>query len=242
MARETQGIRAPVLPGRYRLRQDGVVPPRMRRAVTEQPRPYNPLDLDAIAESIETKLLKQEPQPLPPSERFVGAGIYAIYYMGDFAPYAAVSGSDCEWPIYVGRALPRGGRKGRGGVAQPTAAVLFDRLRQHSTSIEAATNLSLDDFRCRFLVVEPFFVTLGERITIAHYHPVWNQAVDGFGNHDPGAGRRSGRRSDWDVLHPGRAWANLLAPGRPEHEILAKIEAHFVAPEPTPEPFEPPEV
>ena len=40
--------------------------------------------------------------------------------------------------------------------------------------------------------------------------PVWNLCLDGFGNHDPGAGRRQGEASWWDTLHPGRRWASQL--------------------------------
>ena len=38
--------------------------------------------------------------------------------------------------------------------------------------------------------------------------PLWNTAVDGFGNHTPGNGRFEQSKSDWDVIHQGRSWAN----------------------------------
>lgn len=41
--------------------------------------------------------------------------------------------------------------------------------------------------------------------------PVWNQIIDGFGNHDPGKGRYQQRRSVWDIIHPGREWSKKLA-------------------------------
>jgi hypothetical protein len=41
---------------------------------------------------------------------------------------------------------------------------------------------------------------------IRRYAPLWNSTIDGFGNHDPGAGRREQAKSEWDVLHPGRPW------------------------------------
>lgn len=197
--------------------------------MSDQPRPYNPLDLGAIAQSIEFKLLAQKPQPLPPGASFEGAGIYAIYYTGDFPAYAPISSSRCATPIYVGRAVPKGGRKGLSGLGATPGRVLFDRLREHGASVEAARDLSRADFRCRFLVVEPFFVDLGERITIAHFRPVWNQVVDGFGNHAPGRGRGEGKRPDWDTLHPGRAWAGRLPEGKSRETILANIAAHFSA-------------
>ncbi len=46
-----------------------------------------------------------------------------------------------------------------------------------------------------------------EAALIRHYTPVWNSAIDGFGNHGPGKGRHNRGKSDWDVLHPGRNWA-----------------------------------
>ena len=38
------------------------------------------------------------------------------------------------------------------------------------------------------------------------------QDIDGFGDHDPGKGRHSGKMPLWDCLHPGRAWAERLQP------------------------------
>lgn len=49
-----------------------------------------------------------------------------------------------------------------------------------------------------------------------------------FGNHDPGKGRYKGMRPKWDVLHPGRAWADRCEP-RPEsnHQIVSEIKEYF---------------
>ncbi|MCB1823452.1 MAG: Eco29kI family restriction endonuclease [Candidatus Competibacteraceae bacterium] len=51
---------------------------------------------------------------------------------------------------------------------------------------------------------------------------------DGFGNKDPGNRRATQYRSSWDVLHPGRAFAEKLAGGgtTPE-EALRKLERYF---------------
>ena len=60
---------------------------------------------------------------------------------------------------------------------------------------------------------------------IHRYRPLWNCVVDGFGNHDPGKGRYNQARSEWDVLHPGRPWADRLTGKSPRmKDILAKIE------------------
>ena len=42
---------------------------------------------------------------------------------------------------------------------------------------------------------------------IETFRPVWNRAIDGFGNKDPGARRKTQFKSPWDVLHPGRSAA-----------------------------------
>ena len=58
--------------------------------------------------------------------------------------------------------------------------------------------------------------------------PLWNTAVDGFGNHDPGSGRYEQAKSDWDVIHPGRAWAEKCKGVHAgESNILAGINAHL---------------
>lgn len=57
---------------------------------------------------------------------FKGAGIYAIYYEGDFPPYAPISRkTETEIPIYVGKAVPAGARKGNFGLDTDPGPVLF---------------------------------------------------------------------------------------------------------------------
>lgn len=46
-----------------------------------------------------------------------------------------------------------------------------------------------------------------EAALIRKYKPIWNTLIDGFGNHDPGKGRYEQAKSDWDICHPGRPWA-----------------------------------
>jgi hypothetical protein len=119
------------------------------------------------------------------------------------------------WPIYIGKAIPSGGRKGAAIFSDITGRYLWNRLREHADTINSVANLRVEDFRCRYLRVDDIWIPLGETLLIAHFRPVWNLALDGFGNHDPGSGRYSGLRPLWDVLHPGRAWANKCRP-RPE--------------------------
>jgi hypothetical protein len=78
---------------------------------------------------------------------------------------------------------------------------------------------------------------LGETLLIAKFKPLWNMSIEGFGNHDPGAGRYGGLRPLWDVLHPGRAWAEKCKM-RPETAAdLGKRAAEFLkANEPSEDP------
>jgi hypothetical protein len=191
---------------------------------------YNPLNLRNIAETLVRELLRREPGPLPPSDTFDGAGVYAIYYMGDFHLYRPLSGlscGECRHPIYVGRAAPPGARKG-GMLSDVPQRALFARLREHARSVDEARNLSRQDFRCSYLVTDELWLALAERLLIERYRPVWNVVVSGFGNHDPGGGRAKGRRSDWDTLHPGRRWAESAVPASKSVERTEEaVRAHL---------------
>lgn len=193
---------------------------------------FNPLDKKQLAASVGEALLSSELHPLPPSERFPGAGVYAIYYFGGSQFYRELvqrnAGSECPAPIYVGKAIPTGARKGDVEFDATVGYALFKRLSEHADSINQVANLSLSDFKCRFLVVDDIWIPLGESLLIRQFRPLWNVAIDGFGNHDPGAGRHKQRRSPWDVLHPGRQWVERLAPCSKTAEQIAKgIEDRF---------------
>jgi hypothetical protein len=196
----------------------------------ESPTPYNPLNKKNLAASIVSRLLNQNPQELPP-EKFVGAGIYLIYYTGDFEAYKLVSaanrGGQFAQPIYVGKAVPVGARKGGIGLDSPHGNALFKRLVEHAESLQAAKNLNLTHFKCRWLVVDEVFIRLGETLLISHYKPLWNLVVDGFGNHPPGGGRAKGKKPVWDVIHPGRRWAENLGSLVTVESVLALIKRHF---------------
>jgi len=192
--------------------------------------PFNPLDKKNLGASVAEAMLTSRVHPLGDLPEFRGAGIYAIYYAGDFAPYAEIAKRNKDSknaPIYVGKAVPAGARKG-GGSGSSLGKPLFNRLAEHAESIRAIGNLSIDDFSCRFLVVDDIWIPLGESLLIARYSPVWNALIDGFGNHDPGSGRYNGMRPRWDVIHPGRAWAEKCRP-RPEspEDIARDIETYL---------------
>lgn len=191
---------------------------------------YNPLDKKNLGASVAQALLGRKPRKLADLESFVGAGVYAIYYCGKFLPYGRIAalnrGEDPQAPIYVGKAIPAGGRKGSQPIEQVTTKALFRRLKEHAESISSTTNLNLEDFSCRFLVVDDIWIPLGESLMIAKFSPLWNLVIDGFGNHDPGAGRYQGLMPRWDVLHPGRSWAAKCRPRDESAEQIAlEVEA-----------------
>ena len=182
---------------------------------------FNPLDKKNLGSSVAAALKAQPPKRLGEMRSFHGAGIYAIYYTGKFKPYAAIAsrnqGMEPEMPIYVGKAIPVGGRNGGTLPDTSKSKALFSRLREHADTIATTTNLEIADFLCRYLVVDYIWIPLGESLLIIEFTPLWNSLVDGFGNHDPGAGRYKGLRPRWDVLHPGRLWADKCQ-ARPETE------------------------
>jgi len=193
--------------------------------------PFNPLDKKNLGASVAEAMLAGKAQPLGSFPEFKGAGIYAIYYSGSYAPYREIAKRNKKAktaPIYVGKAVPAGARKGAGSGISTVGKPLFNRLSEHAESIRAVSNLDIDDFTCRFLVVDDIWIPLGESLLIARYSPVWNSLIDGFGNHDPGSGRYNGMRPRWDVLHPGREWAGRCK-GRPEtaDDIARDVETYL---------------
>ena len=174
------------------------------------PREFNPLHPRNLARAIADALNDEPLLPLPPAERFEGAGVYALYYLGQFEPYEPIA--DGKKPIYVGKAIPKGARKGSQDIDAPPGTVLADRLTKHANSIAAAKNLEPADFNYRALVVDPFYANVAELLLIQRWKPIWNGEITGFGINAPGGRRETQYRSLWDTLHPGRAYAVKLAP------------------------------
>src|SRR5260221_7132070 len=187
------------------------------------PEPYNPLDKTNLGISVRDALLKQQPVCLREllargSEfrhlKFFGAGIYAIYYVGEFPLYQPIArdntGGKFESPIYVGKAVPKGSR--RGGIinSEKQSDALFNRLRIHADGISSATNLKVEDFHFRCLVLDDIWIPLGETYMIEGFHPIWNYIVTGFGIKTPGERRKGQFASLWDTLHPGRGFVTKL--------------------------------
>ena len=75
---------------------------------------------------------------LPPVERFSGRGVYALYYIGKhklYAKYGELNRLSYGYPIYVGKAVPRGWRQARtSDLATDQSTELHQRLTQHSRS------------------------------------------------------------------------------------------------------------
>ena len=188
---------------------------------------FDPTSPKIIGDLVARTLLMQDKESLADAvkQSFYGAGVYAIYYDGAFDCYAPISSKD--HPIYVGKADP-------GTLHAPTpedqGVALYTRLKDHNRTIGSADNLNLADFCCRYLVVRSAWVETAEDLLIDWFKPVWNKEMkicQGFGKHGDSADTRSNKRSPWDELHAGRAWAT--AEGNvPSKKTVAQIRADIV--------------
>ena len=130
---------------------------------------YNPLAKRNLGANVADALLGRPVVALPP-EPFLGAGVYALYYTGCFEPYHQIAHANRDgrhvMPVYIGKAVPPGARKGGLGLDANPGNALFKRLNDHATSIGQAANLDLGDFCCRYLVVDDIWIPLGESLLI----------------------------------------------------------------------------
>ncbi len=185
---------------------------------------YNPLDYENLAGSVVRALLEATPTTLPPAENFTGSGVYALYYTGTLPFYSHIASPDLHEPIYVGKAVPTGARKGSRSTNSGASTELHQRLNDHAKSVKQAENLDLIEFQTRYLVVMPVWVSLAERFLVDYFRPIWNTMIDGFGNHPSGRGRRGMRRPRWDVVHPGRPWATELQAAETVEDIIRVLD------------------
>ena len=134
--------------------------------------PYNPLDKRHLGASVAEALLARQLEALGGLAPFSGAGVYAIYYMADagsaaasFPAYRRLAERNRvaarPWPLYVGKAVPAGARKGEVGLDAAPGPVLHKRLMEHAASLRMAENLELAHFSCRQLVVKDIWIPLG---------------------------------------------------------------------------------
>ena len=190
---------------------------------------FDPGDPAIVGRFIALAMFAQPRIPLPDVDRFHGSGVYALYYRGDFPVYDPISGT--ETPIYVGKADP-GHDTARTPLDQGNK--VSNRLRDHLRTLrKAESTLAVEDFDCRFLVVQSGWQVAAEDYLINLFQPVWNSETDicfGVGKHGDAPSTRANRRSPWDTLHPGRDWAWSdpdMENARSEERILLDIQSHF---------------
>lgn len=189
---------------------------------------FDPSNPKVIGRFTALAMVAQERVPLADIGQFYGSGVYAIYYRGAYPLYAPLSGS--ETPIYVGQAAP--GEQGA-HTARDQGPRLAARLNEHRKNIiKAETTLDIADFDARFLVVQSGWETAAEDYLIHLFRPIWNSETNllyGLGKHGDAATTRANKRSPWDTLHPGRAWAAKSAEdARTPEQIFADVTAHFL--------------
>lgn len=189
---------------------------------------FDPTDPSTAGRIVALTLVAQDRHPLAAVPSFYGAGVYAIYYRGAFEPYQALAGT--EHPIYVGKADPDVSAA-KDAVSQGPKVSL--RLQEHAKNIcKASSTLCIEDFECRFLIVQTGFQKSAEDYLIKFFKPIWNSETKicfGLGKHGDNASTRANKRSPWDTLHPGRKWADCSEQDQKPYElILDQIANHFV--------------
>lgn len=184
---------------------------------------YDPMGTENVTSAICRELERQSLVLLdPPIDRFEKSGLYAIYYLGGaldlYAPLAGL-----KIPVYVGQALSHNSAT---GAATGGKSPLWNRIQEHSQSIEGAENLSLGDFGVRLLLLPDVHSDLGENGLRVFYRPVWNAILTGFGSHEQGPTTRQSGRSRWDTVHPGRSRTFGASKHDPDL-LIAKARAHI---------------
>lgn len=188
---------------------------------------FDPSDPSTAGRVVALTLVAQHKHSLAEIPDFYGAGVYAIYYKGAYAPYAKLSGK--EHPIYVGKADPDN-PAAKDAIRQGTK--LSARLHEHAKSIrKARTTLDIEDFECRFLIVQTGYQKSAEDYLINFFKPIWNSETKicfGLGKHGDSSDTRGNKRSPWDTLHPGRQWADGTAENQKQPELIfEQIDAHL---------------
>jgi Eco29kI restriction endonuclease len=185
---------------------------------------FDPSNPKLVGRFVALAMVAQDRHPLSDIPKFYGSGVYAIYYKGNFPAYQTIS--DTETPIYVGQASPSL-RNARTPIEQ--GAKISGRLNEHRKNIgKAKGTLYLVDFEFRSLVVQSGWETAAEDYLIHFFQPIWNSQTNilyGLGKHGDSATTRANKRSPWDTLHPGRAWA---ADSTEDAKSIGQIEAELI--------------
>lgn len=188
---------------------------------------FDPSNPKVVGRFVALAMVAQNRHKLLDIHKFYGSGVYAIYYRGTFPAYQPVSGT--ETPIYVGKASPSVSNA-RTPVEQ--GAKLHGRLSEHRKNIGKATStLDIADFEFRSLVVQSGWETAAEAYLIHLFRPIWNSETNilyGLGKHGDTATTRANKRSPWDTLHSGRAWAAAtIEDAKSVEQINYELAKHF---------------
>jgi hypothetical protein len=189
---------------------------------------FDPLRLDILSQNLREALDRRPRAEFPPSQRFSGAGLYALYYTGPLELYAGLRNQ--EIPIYVGKA--EAGNSSYGDPPNGGRPKLYERIAKHARSVQEVEdnggNLAVSHFEARYLLLDDVWIVLGERALLRAYAPVlWNTLMPGFGANPPGTARRNAR-SIWDTIHPGRHRAGEICNRRFTRSEMGQRICHGV--------------
>jgi Eco29kI restriction endonuclease len=110
---------------------------------------------------------------------------------------------------------------------------LVDCETTYAVFVRLSSNLRVDDFDHRCLVVQSGWQGAAEAYLIHLFKPAWNNETGicfGLGKH----GDDPGTRAPWDTVHRGREWAHRdshIKDSRPIEEILVSLRNHFATTE-----------
>jgi hypothetical protein len=198
---------------------------------------FDPSDPKVVGRMVSIALMAQPRIALSEVKPSYGSGVYAIYYQGPHPLYQGIGNT--ETPIYIGKADPENHDASN---PREQGARLTARLLEHAGTIETAENyananklpagleqIKLKDFSCRRVVCATNAQLVAENHLIRMFWPVWNsetKACWGMSKHGDSAKVRANKRSPWDVVHPGRAWAldGKLVDSLSPDEIRGKIK------------------
>lgn len=192
---------------------------------------FDPADPEIAGRNIALALMAQPRRPMADLPGFYGAGVYAIYYKGEkqaFPAYAELTRAD--HPIYVGKADPD---SATATTPKAQGRAIWGRLREHANTIrKASSTLAIEDFECRFLVVQSGYQKAAEDYLIRFFQPIWNSETAicyGMSKHGDSADTRGNGRSPWHTMHRGVKWADnpKLADQKPVPQIEQEISDHF---------------